>query len=206
MDKIKFGTDGWRGVIGDDFTFANVRRVAEAIAEYVHLEGGQERGLIVGYDTRFLSPDSAQLAAEVVAAAGIPVTLAAQATPTPAVSYAVVARRASGAIMVTASHNPFRWNGLKFKASYGGSASPTMMRRVEEHLDRRDRAKSAAEKKKAGEVLVTDLVGPYAERLKARVNLDRIRSWGHRFALDPMYGAGRGIIAGLFDKAGIPYR
>src|SRR5579863_34309 len=153
MDKITFGTDGWRGIVGDDFTFANVRRVADAIAQYVREETPRPHQLIVGYDTRFLSADAARVAAEAVAAAGISVALADRATPTPAVSYAVVARRASGAIMVTASHNPYRWNGLKFKASYGGSASPAMMRRVEDHLDRRDRARPkpvAAPAKKAG--------------------------------------------------------
>jgi len=205
MDKIKFGTDGWRGVIGDDFTFANVRRVAEAIAEYVHLEGGQERGLIVGYDTRFLSPDSAQLAAEVVAAAGIPVTLAAQATPTPAISYAVVARRAAGAIMVTASHNPYRWNGLKFKAPYGGSALPAIMQRIEKHLRRLDKG-ARPKKARPARVDPVDLVGPYIERLKAMIHLDRIHASGRRFVIDPMFGAGRACIARLFEEAGIPFR
>ncbi|HEV2175761.1 MAG TPA: phosphoglucomutase/phosphomannomutase family protein [Terriglobia bacterium] len=205
MDKITFGTDGWRGIIGDDFTFANVRRVAAAIAQYVREETPPPHQFIVGYDTRFLSADAARVAAETVAAVGIPVALADRPTPTPAVSYTVVARRASGAIMVTASHNPFRWNGLKFKASYGGSASPTMMRRVADHLDRRDRARRKSVAKKAGEVAVADLVGPYSERLKARVNLDLIRAWGHRFVIDPMYGAGRGVITGLFDEVGIPY-
>src|SRR5437016_7267527 len=122
MDKIKFGTDGWRGVIGEDFTFANVRRVAAAVARYVRAEGKPSRGLVIGYDTRFLSAEFARAAAEVVASAGIRVILADQPTPTPAVSFAVVARRAAGAIMITASHNPYHWNGVKFKAPYGGSA------------------------------------------------------------------------------------
>ena len=114
MDRIKFGTDGWRGVIADDFTFANVERVAAAMAAYVKTEVEPERGLIVGYDTRFVSAEAAELVAQVVAGAGLPVTLADRATPTPAVSYAVVARKAAGGIMVTASHNPYRWNGIKF--------------------------------------------------------------------------------------------
>lgn len=206
MDRIKFGTDGWRGVIGDDFTFANVRRVAGAIAEYVRVEGEPERGLIVGYDTRFLSPDAARLAGEVVAAAGIPVTLAAQATPTPAVSYAVVARRAAGAIMVTASHNPYRWNGLKFKAPYGGSALPAIMQRIEKHLRRLDKAGRRAKKARPARIETVDLVGPYLERLKVMIHLDRIRASGRRFAIDPMFGAGRACIASLFEEAGIPFR
>src|SRR5215831_13138762 len=109
MDKIRFGTDGWRGVIGDDFTFANVRRVARAIAQYVKAESEPARGLVVGYDTRFLSAECGQAAAEEVAGSGIPVTLADCPTPTPAISYAVVSRQCAGAIVITASHNPYRW-------------------------------------------------------------------------------------------------
>src|SRR5207248_4747581 len=105
-DSIKFGTDGWRGVIGDDFTFANVRRAAAAVAGYVRAKKHAERGLVVGYDTRFLSNEFARAAAEVIRDAGIPVVLADQATPTPAVSLAVVERQAAGAVIITASHNP----------------------------------------------------------------------------------------------------
>jgi phosphomannomutase len=206
LDKIKFGTDGWRGVIGDDFTFVNVRRVAAAIAEYVRAEGEPARGLVIGYDTRFLSPESAHLAAETVAAAGIPVALADQATPTPAVSYAVVARRTAGAIMVTASHNPYRWNGLKFKAPYGGSASPAIMQRIEKHLRKLDRAPKRRNKARPARIETVDLAGPYLERLKAMVHLERIHASRRRFVIDPLYGAGHGLIARLFDEAGIPYR
>jgi phosphomannomutase len=206
VDKIKFGTDGWRGVIGDDFTFANVRRVAAAIASYVCAESEPERGLVVGYDTRFLSAEFASCAGEVVAQAGIPVVLADRATPTPAVSYAVVARKAAGALMITASHNPYRWSGVKFKAPYGGSAGPAIIRRIEAHLHRLDRARGRARKSKPGGIDTADLVGPYLERLKALVHLNRIRSSGRRFVIDPMYGAARGCIARLFDEAGIPYR
>jgi phosphomannomutase len=215
LNKIKFGTDGWRGVIAEDFTFANVQRVAEAITQYVREEGDPAKGLVVGYDTRFLSAEFAQRASEVVAAAGIPVLLADRATPTPAVSYAVVARQTAGAIIITASHNPYRWNGVKFKAPYGGSAAPSIMRRIEIHLRRRDRSKKRQavaplyERRLAGHrpaLQTVDLVGPYLERLKSLVHLDRIRSSGRRFVIDPMYGAARGCLARLFDEAGIPYR
>lgn len=201
---IKFGTDGWRGVIGDDFTFASLRRVASAIAAYLSEEADASRGLIVGYDTRFLSPECARIAAECVAARGIEVELADRATPTPAVSYAVVSRQRAGAIMVTASHNPYRWNGLKFKAPYGGSASPSIMKTIERHLDRSDRENAAAAK--AGRIRTLDLVTPYLDHLKGMIRLDRIRASGRRFVIDPMYGAGRECIARLFDRAGIPYR
>lgn len=205
-EKIKFGTDGWRGVIGDDFTFANVRRVAAVIAEYVKKESAPESGLIVGYDTRFLSAESARLCAEVVAVAGIPVVLADRATPTPAISLAVVARGTSGAIVITASHNPYRWNGVKFKAPYGGSAAPSIIRRIEAHLYRLDRGGGARRKSKAAPIETSDLTAPYLDRLRSLVHLGRIRESGFRFVIDPMYGAARGCMAHLFDAARIPYR
>jgi len=206
MGRIKFGTDGWRGVIGDDFTFANVRRVAAAIAEYVRKESAPDCGLIVGYDTRFLSAESARVAAEAVAAAGIPVVLADQPTPTPAISYAVVARRTSGAIVITASHNPYRWNGVKFKAPYGGSAAPAIIRRIESHLNRLDRSRRRPRKAAAAPIETSDLTSPYLERLKSLVHLDRICASRRRFVIDSMYGTARGCMARLFKEAGITYR
>ncbi len=210
MDKIKFGTDGWRGVIADDFTFANVRRVAAAIAQYVREEREAAHGLIVGYDTRFLSAEFARATAEELSAAGIPVCLAETATPTPAVSYAVVARQTAGAVMITASHNPSRWNGVKFKAPYGGSAEPAIIHRIEIHLHRLDRRgtpwRAPTARNRPAAIEVVDLTTPYLERLKELVRLDQIRASGQKFAIDPMFGAGRGCIARLFDEAGIPYR
>src|SRR5512146_3242439 len=121
MTAIKFGTDGWRGVIADDFTFENVRRVAGAIASYVLKHEEARRGVVVGYDTRFASGRAAEAAAEVLAGAGIPVVLANDYTPTPAVSYNVKQRGAAGGVMVTSSHNPYNWHGVKFKGRFGGS-------------------------------------------------------------------------------------
>ncbi|PYU99445.1 MAG: phosphoglucomutase, partial [Acidobacteria bacterium] len=167
--RIKFGTDGWRGVIADDFTFASVRRVAAAIAEYVRTESEPARGLIVGYDTRFLSPECARLSAEVVASAGIPVVLAGCPTPTPAISYSVVAGKAAGAIMVTASHNPYRWNGVKFKAPYGGSAAPAIVQKIEANLQKLDRSRPPTPRGGAARIETVDLVTPYLERLKSKV-------------------------------------
>src|SRR3954469_22401156 len=129
---IKFGTDGWRAVIADDFTFENVRRVAGAIASYVLKHEDASRGVIVGYDTRFGSPNFARAAAEVLAAAGIPVLLADDYVPTPAISYAVKNKGAAGGVVITSSHNPWNWNGVKFKAKFGGSATPAIMKIIEE--------------------------------------------------------------------------
>src|ERR1700758_987024 len=135
MTQIKFGTDGWRGVIADDYTFENVRRVASAIAAYVLKYEDAGPGVAIGYDTRFGSPRSARLVAEVIANAGIPVKLANDYSPTPAVSYAVKQQGAAGGVMVTSSHNPWNWNGVKFKGKFGGSATPAIMKKVEAELD-----------------------------------------------------------------------
>src|SRR6201997_3328861 len=134
MTQIKFGTDGWRGVIADDYTFENVRRVASAIAAYVLKYEDARQGVAIGYDTRFGSPRFARLVAEVIANAGIPVKLANDYTPTPAVSLAVKQQGAAGGVMVTSSHNPWNWNGVKFKGKFGGSATPAIMRKVEAEL------------------------------------------------------------------------
>ncbi|MBZ5543350.1 MAG: phosphoglucomutase/phosphomannomutase family protein [Acidobacteriia bacterium] len=205
-DAIKFGTDGWRGLIGEDFNFANVRRVAAAIAAYVRKERSRSSGLVIGYDTRFLSEEAARVAAEEIAAAGIPVFLADRATPTPAISYAVVARRTSGAIVITASHNPYRWNGVKFKAPYGGSASPAIMRRVEAHLRAVSSTGARSRRAKDAPIETVDLVGPYLKKLQSLVKLEQIRASGLRFVVDPMYGSARGCLARIFDEARIPYR
>jgi phosphomannomutase len=204
MDKIKFGTDGWRGMIGDTFTFANVRRVAAAIAEYVKEEGTAARGLVVGYDTRFLSPESAQAAATVIAEAGIRVVLADRPTPTPAISYAVVERRAAGALVVTASHNPARWNGVKFKAPFGGSAAPAMVKRIEACLHKLDRSRRKPRRSKLAFIETADLIGVYLDRLKSLVHLERVRASGRRFVVDPMYGAAQDCLARLFREAHVP--
>ena len=131
---VKFGTDGWRGIIAEDFTFANLRVAASAIANYILTQEDPARGVCIGYDTRFGSPSFAQAAAEVVASAGIPVRLASGITPTPALSLAVRDSGSAGGIMITSSHNPFQWNGVKFKASYGGSGKPSMIAAIETHL------------------------------------------------------------------------
>jgi phosphomannomutase len=179
--------------------------VAAGIARYVCQEGQPERGLVIGFDTRFLSPEAAQVAARQVAAEGIPVLLADRATPTPALSYAVVARKMAGALMVTASHNPCIWNGIKLKAPYGGSASPEIMKRVETYVPAEDPAKGGTSNADATQIETADLVGPYLGRIKTLVSLDRIRESGIKFVIDPMFGAARGCLARLFEEAGISF-
>ena len=121
-------------VIADDFTFANVRIAAEAIAAYIHAKEDPAKGLCIGYDTRFGSKAFARACAEVVAATGIPVLLANAITPTPALSYGVRERGAAGGIMITSSHNPAQWNGVKYKAWYGGSGKPSIIAEIESYL------------------------------------------------------------------------
>src|SRR5215469_895033 len=131
---IRFGTDGWRGVIAEDFTDENVRKVAHAIARYVVRAEKPGSGVLVGYDTRFASERFARVTAETVAATGTPVWRATDACPTPALSLRVRQRGAAAGIQVTASHNPYQWNGVKLKASYGSSASPAIVAQVEGEL------------------------------------------------------------------------
>ena len=135
MTSIKFGTDGWRGIIADDFTFANARVVAQAIARYVVRCEDARKGVIIGYDHRFASDEIAAAAADVVSSTGTPVFLTDKPCPTPAVSLLVRQRGAAGGLMITASHNPYPWNGIKYKASYGSSALPSIVAQIESDLD-----------------------------------------------------------------------
>ena len=130
MNQIKFGTDGWRAIIAEDFTFKNVERVAQATADFWKSNpvAGTEERVVVGYDRRFLSDEFARRTAEVLAGNGFLVLLTSVATPTPAVSFAVSVKRAIGGVMITASHNPPVFNGFKLKAHYGGSAEPALCR------------------------------------------------------------------------------
>jgi alpha-D-glucose phosphate-specific phosphoglucomutase len=198
--EIKFGTDGWRGIIADDFTFDNVRRVAGAIASYVLKYEDAQRGVFVGYDTRFASQRAAQVASEVIAAAGIPVKLADDYTPTPAVSYAVKSNGAAGGVMVTSSHNPWNWNGVKFKGKFGGSATPSIMKKVEEEL----RA-GAMPQGVTATIEEADLKTPYIAAVCRFVDMDLIGKAKFKIAIDSMYGSGRGILAGIFRERGVQH-
>jgi alpha-D-glucose phosphate-specific phosphoglucomutase len=198
--EIKFGTDGWRGIIADDFTFDNVRRVAGAIAAYISKNEDARGGVIVGYDTRFASQRAAQIAAEVIAAAGLPVTLANDYTPTPAVSFAVKDKGAAGGVMITSSHNPWNWNGVKFKARFGGSATPAIMKKIEDEL----RADAMPKGSRAA-IEESDLKPPYVSAVTRFADMDRIRKAKFKVAVDSMYGSGRGVLAGIFRDAGVEH-
>jgi phosphomannomutase len=197
---VKFGTDGWRGIIADDFTYANVRVAAAAIANYVLAHENAAAGVCVAYDTRFGSRSFAKVVAEVLAEAGIPVALASEITPTPALSYAVRERRAAGGVMITSSHNPAEWNGVKYKASYGGSGKPSIMASIESYLGK-PLAKSAA----AAAIEEVNFNPEYIAAIARFVDLDAIRASKYKFLIDVMYGAGRGVLAGIFTGAQIPF-
>ena len=200
MGVVKFGTDGWRGIIADDFTYANVRVAASAIAHYVLKQEDASHGVCIGYDTRFGSKSFAKVVAEVLSNAGIPVQLANGITPTPALSYAVRERGAAGGVMITSSHNPAEWNGVKYKASYGGSGKPSIISAIEGYLDEPLHLAAAA-----GKIEEVDFNADYIAAIERFVDLDAIKASGYKFLIDTMYGAGRGVIAGIFTKAGIPF-
>jgi len=201
MTTIKFGTDGWRGIIADDYTFENVRRVANAIAKYVLKNEDPQHGVMIGYDTRFGSPKFARLVADVIAASGIPVKLANDYTPTPAVSYAVKQQGAAGGVMITSSHNPWNWNGVKFKGKFGGSATPAIMKKVEAELDGGPPAAST----KPAPIEEVDFKPAHIEAMCKFADLDLIAKSNFKFAIDSMYGSGRGVLAGIFSKHGISH-
>jgi alpha-D-glucose phosphate-specific phosphoglucomutase len=200
VTDIQFGTDGWRGIIAEDFTFENVRTVAHAIARYVVRAEKPGAGILVGYDTRFGSERFARTVAEAISAANIPVWLAAEAAPTPAISLLVKLRGAAGGIQITASHNPYQWNGAKYKASYGSSASPAIVAQIESELAKVLREGVPALPPRKDLIRSLDVRAPYLEALDALVDWDRLRAAQFRFVIDPMHGAGRGLLRDLFRR------
>ncbi|MGB6688096.1 MAG: phosphoglucomutase/phosphomannomutase family protein [Terracidiphilus sp.] len=197
---IKFGTDGWRGVIADDFTFANVRTAAEAIAAYIHAKEDPAKGLCIGYDSRFGSKAFARSCAEVAAATGIPVMLANDITPTPALSFGVRERGAAGGIVITSSHNPPQWNGVKYKAWYGGSGKPSIMAEIESYL-----GQQVARAAQPAPIREVDFLPTYLKAIESFADLDLIAKSGMKFAIDSMYGAGRTILSDIFTRLGVAH-
>jgi alpha-D-glucose phosphate-specific phosphoglucomutase len=197
-NPIKFGTDGWRAIIAEDFTFDNVRVCAQATALYLKRAGLAQRGCVVGYDTRFQSDNFAAAVAEVLAANDIRVFLADSPAPTPVVGYAILTHKAGGSIVITSSHNPAVYNGFKFRTEDGASAPPEILSQIEELIDAAyghdvprlplDEAKSR------GLVQMFDPKPPYIEHLGKLLDFKRLQNSGLRVVVDPMHGAGRGYI------------
>ena len=199
---IRFGTDGWRALIARDYTFDNVRVCAAAVAGYLKEHGLAERGLAVGYDSRFGSPEFAAETARVAAAAGVRVHLADRITPTPAVSYNILHRKAGGGVVITASHNSGLWNGFKYKPDYGGSASPEIVAQVEARIDALLDAGGVDDPGGAfgvEAIETVDMASPYLANLGNAVDLDAIRSSGLRVGVDAMHGAGAGYFPAALD-------
>lgn len=197
---IRFGTDGWRAIIAEDFTFENVRRVAQALADYLQAQGTARRGLVVAYDHRFASEDFAAAAAEVMAGNGIPVFLCQKACPSPTAAYAILVRQAAGGVVITASHNPPQYNGFKVKSEYAASAPPEMIAGIEALLDRSPVRREPFEvARRAGRIVLFDPFPAYQEQLASLVPLERIRQAGLTVIVDPMYGAGSGYLPALLQ-------
>ncbi len=215
---IHFGTDGWRAVISDTFTFDNLRIVAQAIAdavgsEYWNISGNTEHNadskkIVVGFDTRFLSDRFAGEVARVLAANGFTVLLAQSDAPTPAISFAVKHNHAVAGVMITASHNAPRYNGVKLKGAFGGSALSEQCRRVEVYINDNEeqaRGPNLMDFRKAREANLIQKFNPlpaYFEHLRTLINTDIIADNPQRFVVDAMYGSGRGVIKSFLQGTG----
>ena len=203
MSTIKFGTDGWRGILADDFTFARAQTVTEAISRYVVRGEDARKGVIVGYDHRYASDWVARRVAETLSSAGTPVLLAERPCPTPAVSFLVRSRGAAGGIVVTASHNPYCWNGIKYKASYGSSALPSIVAQIESELQFVQSAGIPPLPPRPELVELIDPQRPYLNALEKLVDWERIRRAKLRFAFDAMHGSAAGLLPELLRRNGV---
>ncbi|MFZ5885273.1 MAG: phosphoglucomutase/phosphomannomutase family protein [Chloroflexota bacterium] len=197
--KIKFGTDGWRGIIAEDYTFDNVRRAAQGFASYLLEQGYAGRWVVVGYDKRFHSENFAAAAAEVLAGNGLNVYLTDGATPTPVIAFAVVNKGACGAVNITASHNPPTDNGFKVRDPHGGAIDPEGLKKIEALIpDSVEAVKrvSLPDALKDGRVVYFDASEAYIVHLQKLVDLQKIKDAGFKVVVDPMWGNG----AGWFTK------
>jgi len=203
--QIRFGTDGWRGVIARDFTFDNLSHVAQATMDWLNREGLGDKGLVIGYDRRFLSRDFARRVAEIAAGNGIKALLTEDYAPTPAVSWAVREKGAGAGVMITASHNPPEYNGFKLKEAYGGSARPATTKMLEEIVafnianDRRVVSCPFEEAERKELVVQFDPCEGYFHQIGRYVDLRLIANAGIPAVVDPMYGAGSGFIPRLLS-------
>lgn len=202
--KIKFGTDGWRAVIAEDFTFDNVRACAQGVANYLKQAKLVERGLVIGYDTRFASEDFAAAAAEVIAGNKVKAHLCSRAAPTPVISYAVTTTKSAGAIIITASHNPGRWNGFKYKDGAGASAPTELVAEIEKQANK---ALSSSDIKRlpladglnSGLIAYFDPYPAYVRQLERLIDLEPLRQSRLKVIVDSMYGAGIGYFKTLLQ-------
>lgn len=202
MHTIKFGTDGWRAIIGDTYTFENVARVAQATAQWLAKTFDAPR-VVLGYDTRFQGRAFAEQAARVLAANGVPVIFGETYCTTPAISWAAKAYGCSAGVVITASHNPPEYNGFKIKSEHGGPASPAQIAEVEAELPRLSEreAKSFAAYVEGGLIELRDVRADYEDMLRERIDIEAIKAAGLKVAHDAMYGAGQGAVVRLLGEA-----
>jgi phosphomannomutase len=204
VNPIKFGTDGWRAIIAREFTFDNVRLCAKGLSDYLKRAGLAEKGLVIGYDTRFASEDFAAACAEVAAANGIKVYLSPKAIPTPEVSYGTTVKKAGAAIVITASHNPATYNGFKIKSLDGASAPSEIISAVENNIDKLWESGVVeriplADALKQAKVEYFDFDSLYLRRMSEFVNIENIKKCGLKIVVDSMYGAGSGYFKQILD-------
>jgi alpha-D-glucose phosphate-specific phosphoglucomutase len=200
--KISFGTDGWRGVIAENYTFDNLRRAAQGFANYLLEQGKQGQWVVVGHDKRFASENFAATTAEVLGGNGLNVYLTEGATPTPVISFAVVHKQACGAVNITASHNPPTDNGFKVRNETGGAIDPDGLKRIEALIpDSVDEVKHIplSEGIRAGKILMFDASEAYIENLKKLVDLQKIKDAGLTVMVDAMWGNGAGWFPKLLE-------
>ncbi|MGH9602942.1 MAG: phosphoglucomutase/phosphomannomutase family protein, partial [Terriglobales bacterium] len=206
MTQIKFGTSGWRAVMAEEFTFANVRRAVTGIARYVIAQKPAGAHVIVGRDPRFLGETFCSMAADILAAHGITPLVITDAAPTPAIAFEVIRAMADGAINFTASHNPPEYNGIKFSTPDGAPALPEVTKRIEAEIQKLTTEDAeGTEKNRGGKAgwQEIEVRGPYLARLKEIVDLEAIRKAGLKVAFDPLYGAACGYSDALLREAGI---
>ncbi len=204
---IKFGTDGWRALIAEDYTFDNVRIAAQATAEYFKAAGKADRGIVVGFDTRYASDRFAKAVVEVLAANGVRALLSDRFQPTPVISYSVINRNAGGAIIITSSHNPAAYNGFKVKTDVGASAPPEVIEQIEANIDRLEAAGGVqavkrvpfAQAQSGGLVEELDATPAYDQQVARLVDLDKLRNAGVTVVADSMYGTGIGYFQRLLS-------
>ncbi len=194
--EIHFGTDGWRAIIGDTYTFKNLRVLAQAVADYL----GQGKKIAVGYDTRFMSKDFAKIVAEVFRNNGLKVLLSDRPVPTPTLSFAVKTRKFDLGIMITASHNPPQYNGFKIKTPSGGAASPEITRAVEALLYKNPVKEEVTA---GGELIETDMIKDYVKFIRNYVDLKKIKTKKFKVLVDSMYGSGDSYIAKILEGSKI---
>ena len=202
MSNIFFGTDGWRGVMADDFTFSNVKIVAQAIANYVNENNLGDRGIVIGYDNRFLSPEFAKVCSNILTANKIKVHLTDEATPTPVVAFAVVKYKAGGAIMITASHNPPAHNGIKFIPEYGGPAHKGITDKILEHVKNVIETGKIDERGSEEWVRLCEPKEDYINAIHQLIDGEVIRKANLNIICNPMFGAGIGYTSKILESLG----